>query len=272
VFGPLKIPFDFGARLSDEMGKSADEFVTAMGNHLIGELTEHPLAGGVKETYNDLFGAEGSFKRATARQIGNLVPLGVTKAAPLVNKAADAMGYNVGPALERRGGDAGKDFVGGAIDEVKSRIPVVREKLPARFTALGDVNELPTYGAFDPFRMKEERQSPVLSRIDKYDIPLNEATRKPGESDAAFATRARETGQNLKRNLDILTRSPVFTGASPEDRKSLATATDRFSRKPDNEGMLHRIDPYQLREALENSKLKKKMTAGNRKTLRVAAF
>lgn len=270
IFGPLGNLANFGIGLAAaaEKDQESAQLVSDILSRSADIAFDHPLVQSVKESGKTL-AQEGGIKRDAARRIGNLVPLGVTELSGVASKA-----FLEQPALDRLVENPGKDFKTGLKETAQERIPILREKLPAKPTPLGNVNEKSLLQPVNPLRSRTLANRKVVEEADRIGASISglkrsedEKTGQYTETTAEFSERGQVYGQILEKNLagmidskayqtvdEIFKRKPKYLeGVKPEEvKRAMWDLVMTKSRVKDLEEAKD-IDPYDIRDQVLDS-------------------
>ncbi len=229
--GTLKPVFEFGVAIQKALSnkeKTGEEKAKAVFDQIINSALDNPISTGARDIAAAAFGDEKkqSLRREVIKRAGvGVVPLGVSDLATPVNKALTGKA-----ATERLPKIEGKNLKEDLKEEIFNRIPYVREKTgTARYTALGDLNEIPLLQAIDPFRSKEERRTPVTQELTKINVGLSPLQRdKKTESPEQFAQRQELVGKFTNKQLTALVEDGFYKTLNKRKEK---TPLDTFSER-----------------------------------------
>lgn len=229
--GTLKPVFEFGVAIQKALSnkeKTGEEKAKAVFDQIINSALDNPISTGARDIAAAAFGDEKkqSLRREVIKRAGvGAVPLGVSDLAAPVNKALTGKA-----ATERLPKIEGKDLKEDLKEEIFNRIPYFREKKGTpRYTALGDLNEIPLLQAIDPFRSKEERRTPVTQELTKINVGLSPLQRdKKTESPEQFAQRQELVGKFTNKQLTALVEDGFYKTLNKRKEK---TPLDTFSER-----------------------------------------
>lgn len=113
------------------------------------------------------------------------------------------------------------DWTKRAVNRMQSKIPVLRSKLPAKISAVGETSPQP-YG-FDPFNVSRDVKTPLAQELKKTGAgvtPIRQ-DKKNKETNAQYQRRKVEEGKTLNTILNDLISREEYSSAGKKEKKEL---------------------------------------------------
>lgn len=227
VLGSFRPIFNLGTNIAKSEEDETGERAKKIGTGLLDSALTHPVSSGLRDLTFAAFGPRGSFRREISRRIASgVVPAAVSDISTAGKNEKKTSNAGEGSAFSLEGAE---NFIKGTKEAIQEKLPLVREKLPDSYTALGDVNKKPLLQAIDPFRSKEERKSKVIDEYDRAGIGFAPLQKKKEENSEDFSVRAQITGKMTKKQLEALVESSVYEEA-PKKFSQLGTKLPAFNQ------------------------------------------
>lgn len=231
AFSPVGNLLVIGATMQRQATRSLPASATELGT-MAGVVSrvmlDQPVLTGAQDAIQAMSG-RGAEGRISAT-VGSFVPTIVSDVASLFDPY-------------RR--DARPDgFTESLLNGVQSRLPGLRNYLPARETVFGEPVAQSKQAFWDPTlsTAAKELGDRALGELIRHDVGVNWPTQVAGvETDAQFRARQRRTGQVIKTQIDRVVTSPAYQRASPERQTDMLEDAIQAGRR--------RVRPPRARQA-----------------------
>jgi hypothetical protein len=116
----------------------------------------------------------------------------------------------------------GEGFLEGVGKQVQSRVPMLRNKLPARINAYGEKQPESAVNVFDPTFPKNamEDTDPAAKALVENNISVTAPKRKLDETQEAFEKRAADRGKTIKATVQRALRDSRYVNGTPDARRA----------------------------------------------------
>ena len=180
-------------------------------------FTENPMNEGMDRIskIKDPGGVERFVTDSASMTVPNIV---ADTAALFDDKQRDA---------RRQEGDSFGDVL---VKSVQRKLPGLRNMLPERVNALGEVQKEDKMNVFDPTFTREARwkKDPAIAELVRLDIPLPKPKKLKDETQEQFLARVKRNGDEFKKELDMTVKGAGWAKMSEEEK---VAEIDKIKRK-----------------------------------------